>query len=103
MDSDVPLIDLTIQHGRTQEEARRRLESAVDEITARFGAVLRPAEWTPDRNRVRLGGAAAWVEMWVDAQAVHLTADAPLLGRLFAGPLTRLKQIVEHSFQKRLP
>jgi len=99
----VPLISLTIEHGRTQDEARRRLESAVHEISSRFGAMLGPAEWTPDRNRVRLGRAAVWVEMWVDAREVHVTADAPLLGRLFAGPLTRLKQIVEHSFRKRLP
>jgi hypothetical protein len=101
---DVPLIELTIQHGRTQEEARQRLEAAVHQISTTFGAMLRPAEWAPDRNRVRLEGAGVWVELWVDAREVHVTGDAPILGRLFGSPLTsRLKQIVEQTFQKRLP
>jgi Putative polyhydroxyalkanoic acid system protein (PHA_gran_rgn) len=100
----VPLINLTIQHGRTQEEARRRLEGAVNEVSARFGAMLRRVEWAPDRNRVRLDGVGVWVEMWVDAQAVHVAGDVPILGRLFGSPLTsRLKQIVEQTFQKKLP
>jgi hypothetical protein len=35
---------------------------------------------------------------------VHLTADVPILGKLFAGPLTDgLKKIVQDTFQKRLP
>ncbi|MGH7263759.1 MAG: polyhydroxyalkanoic acid system family protein [Candidatus Rokuibacteriota bacterium] len=101
---DVPLISLTIQHGRTQEEARHRLEAAVHEVSAKFGAMLRRVEWAADRNRVRLEGVGFWVEMWVDAQAVHATGDAPILGRLFGGPLSsRLKEIIEQTFQKQLP
>src|SRR6266545_6783312 len=101
---DVPLINLTIQHGRTQEEARRRLETAVNEISAKFGAMLRRVEWAPDRNRVRLEGIGFWAEVWVDAQAVHATGDAPILGRLLGSPLgLRLKQIIEQAFQKKLP
>jgi Putative polyhydroxyalkanoic acid system protein (PHA_gran_rgn) len=100
----VPLIDLTIQHGRTQEEARRRLEGAVNEVSGKFGAMLRRVEWAPDRNRVRLEGVGVSVEMWVDAQAVHVTGDVPILGRLFGSPVaSRLKQIVEQTFQKKLP
>jgi hypothetical protein len=42
--------------------------------------------------------------MWVDARAVHVTGDAPILSRLFGSPLTsQLKQIVERTFQKQLP
>jgi hypothetical protein len=101
---DVPLIDLTIQHGRTQEEARRRLETAVHEVSAKLGAMIRRVEWAADRNRVRLEGIGFWAEMWVDAQAVHATGDAPILGRLLGSPLgSRLKQIVEQTFQKQLP
>jgi Putative polyhydroxyalkanoic acid system protein (PHA_gran_rgn) len=98
------LINLTIQHGRTQEEARHRLEAAVHEISAKFGAMLRRVEWAAERNRVRLEGVGFWVEMWVDTQAVHATGDAPILGRLFGGPLpSRLTDIVEQIFQRRLP
>jgi hypothetical protein len=101
---DVPLISLTIQHGRTQEEARRRLETAVHEMSAKFGAVLRQVEWAADRNKVRLEGVGFWVEMWVNAQTVNVIGDAPILSRLLGGPLAlRLKQIVERTFQKQLP
>jgi hypothetical protein len=40
----VPLINLTIQHHQTQEEARRRLETAVHELSAKFGVMLRRVE-----------------------------------------------------------
>jgi hypothetical protein len=100
----VPLINLTIQHHQTQEEARGRLETAVHEISTKFGVMLRRVEWATDRNKVRLEGVGFWVEMWVDAQAVHASGDAPIVGRLLGGPLgSRLKQIVERTLQKRLP
>jgi hypothetical protein len=100
----VSLITLTIQHRQTQEEARRRLETAVHEMSSKFGAMLRRVEWAADRNRVRLEGVGFWVEMWVDAEVVHVNGDAPILGRLLGSPLTlRLRQIVERTFQKQLP
>ena len=100
----VPLISLTIQHHQTQEEVRRRLEPAVHEISTKLGAMLRQVEWAADRNRVKLEGVGFWIELWVDALAVHVTGDAPMLIRLLGGPLgSRLKQIVERTFQKQLP
>src|SRR5574341_1096886 len=41
----MPLISLAVQHRRTEEEARRRLETAVHEISGKFGAMLRRVEW----------------------------------------------------------
>ena len=99
----MPLIDLTVQHGRTLEEAGRRLEAAVDEITTKFGTLVRRVDWAADRNRVKLEGVGFWVEMWVDAQAVHATGDIPILSGLFGGQLTSgLKQILQKTFQKKL-
>jgi hypothetical protein len=101
---EMPLISLTVQHGRTQDEARRRLETAVHQISAQFGTMLRRVEWAADGNRVRLEGAGFWIELWVDALAVYAEGDAPILGRLLGGPLgSRLKEIVERTFQKQLP
>jgi Putative polyhydroxyalkanoic acid system protein (PHA_gran_rgn) len=98
----MPLINLTFVHGQTLEEARRRLEKAVHEGTSQFGGVRR-VEWAADRNRVKLEGAGVWVEMWVDAQNVHATGDIPILGELLGGPLTsRLKQVLQQAFQKKL-
>jgi hypothetical protein len=103
----IPIVyatSLTIQHGRSQDEARRRLETAVHEISVKLGAMIRRVEWTADRNRVKLEGPGFWIEMWVDALAVHVTGDAPMLSRLLGGPLgSRLKRIVERTFQKQLP
>jgi hypothetical protein len=98
----MPLINLTFAHGQTLEEARRRLETAVHEVSSQFGGGRR-VEWTADRNRVKLEGAGVTVEMWVDAQNVHATGDIPILGQLLGGPLASgLKQIVQQAFQKKL-
>jgi len=100
----VPLIEMTVQHGRTLEEARRRLEMAVHEVSGRFGAMVRRVEWAVDRNRVKLEGVGFWIEMRVDAQAVHATGDVPILGGLLGGPVASgLKAIVQQIFQKKLP
>jgi len=97
-------MNLSVQHGHTFDEARRRLETAVHEITSRFGTLVRRVEWSTDRSQVRLEGIGFWIEMWVDAQAVHVSADIPVLGRLLGGSVTtRLKEIVQRTFQQKLP
>jgi Putative polyhydroxyalkanoic acid system protein (PHA_gran_rgn) len=100
----MPLIDLTLQHGQTLDEARRRLEATVKEANAQFGSMIQRVEWAADRNRVKLDGIGFWVEMSVDAQALHAMGDIPILGRLLGGPMTSgLRQIIERTFQKKLP
>jgi len=100
----MPLMTLSVQHGHTVDEARRHLETAVHEITSRFSTLVRRMQWSTDRNQVRLEGNGFWVEMQVDMQAVHVSADFPGLGRLLgASVTTRLKEIIQHTFQQRLP
>jgi Putative polyhydroxyalkanoic acid system protein (PHA_gran_rgn) len=100
----MPLIDLTLQHGQTLDEARRRLEATVKEANAQFGSLIQHVEWAADRNRVKLDGIGFWVEMSVDAQVLHAMGDIPILGRLLGGPMTSgLRQIIERTFQKKLP
>ena len=100
----MPLIDLTLQHGQTPDEARRRLQNAVGEVNASFGSMIRRTEWTADRNRVKLDGVGFWVEMSVDAQMLHAIGDIPILGQLLGSRFTSgLRQIVERTFQKKLP
>jgi hypothetical protein len=100
----MPLMTLSVQHGQTVDEARRRLETAVHEITSRFGPLVRRVEWSTDRSQVRLEGIGFWIEMRVDVQAVHVSADLPVLGRLLGGSLTtRLKEILQRTFQQKLP
>ncbi len=98
------LMTLSIQHGQTFDEARRRLENAVHEIESRFGSLVRRVEWSTDRNQVRLEGMGFWVEMRVDVQAVHVSADLPVLGRFLGGSVApRLKEILQRTFQQKLP
>jgi hypothetical protein len=100
----MPMIALTLQHGQTVEEARRRLEITVNEVNARFGSMIRRAEWAADRSRVKLDGLGFWVEMSVDAQLFHATGDIPIVGRLLGGQLTSgLRRIIRQTFQKKLP
>ena len=99
----MPLMTLSVQHGHTVDEARSRLETAVHEVTSRFGTLVRRVEWSTDRSQVRLEGIGFWIEMGVDAQAVHVSADIPVLGRLLGGSVTtRLKAIVQRTFQHKL-
>jgi hypothetical protein len=100
----MPLINLTLQHGRTIEEARRHLETAVHQISGQFGSLVRRVEWEADRSRVKLEGVGFWVEMWVDAQAVHATGDVGILGGLLGSSLASgLKQIMQLTFRNKLP
>jgi hypothetical protein len=100
----MPLISLTVHHGQTHEEARRRLGTAVEDISSKFGALLRRVEWAVDCNRVRLEGIGFWIELSVDALAVHVTGDAQILGRLLGpSPASRLRQLIETTFRKQLP
>ncbi len=99
----MPLLNLTVQHGRTLDDASRGLELAVQQVSGQFGTLVRRVEWAPDRHRVKLEGVGFWVEMWVDAQAVHATGDVPILGGLLGGQFASgLKQIVQQIFQKKL-
>jgi hypothetical protein len=99
----MPLIDLTIRHGRTLDEARRGLERAVNEVTGRCRAVLRRVEWTADGNRVTLEGLGFSIEMWVDAEAVHATGNVLILGQLLGGQLgSGLQHVLEQALRKSL-
>jgi hypothetical protein len=100
----MPLMTLSVQHGHTVDEARRRLESAVHEFTSRFSALVRRVDWSPDRSQVRLEGSGLWIELRVDGQAVHVSADIPMLGGLLGGSVTtQLKDILQRTFQLQLP
>jgi putative polyhydroxyalkanoic acid system protein len=98
------LINLSVKHGRSLEEARSHLEAAVHKVHSQFRALIQQVTWSADRNRVRLDGLGFWVEMWVDALEVHVSGDLPVLGRLLGSPMaTALQRILQQTFQKKLP
>jgi hypothetical protein len=98
------LINLSVKHGKTLDEARTLLETAVREVQGRFGPMVQRVEWSDDRNGVKLSGVGFEAEMRVDPQDVHVSGDLPFLGNLLASPLVAgLKGIVQQTFQKHLP
>jgi hypothetical protein len=76
----------------------------VPDNTSRFGTLVRRVERSTDCSQVRLEGIGFWIEMQVDAQAVHVSADIPVLGRLLGGSVTTaLKEMIRRTFQQKLP
>ena len=97
-DPDAP--DQPLAQARANRaEARTSLEKAVTEVQGMFGAMIQRADWSGDRNRVRMEGAGFWVEMSVDDRHVHATGDIPFLAGLLGGPLGGgLKKVLEQNF-----
>jgi hypothetical protein len=63
----------------------------------------RSARRMGSRSQREAGWSRVWLEMSVDAQVLHATADIPILGRLSAVSFTSgLRQIIERTFQKKL-
>jgi Putative polyhydroxyalkanoic acid system protein (PHA_gran_rgn) len=97
----MPLISVSLAHGQSLDEARRRLGAVSSEIADRFG--IRHVEWSADRSRVTLVGTGARVDIWVDVREVHVTGDIPALAGLLSGPLILgIRQILDEAFLKRL-
>jgi hypothetical protein len=97
------LINLSVKHGQSQDQARANLEKSVDDVRGLFGAMIRRVEWSDNHHKVRLDGAGFWTEMWVDAHEVHATGDIPVLGSLLGGPLAAgLTQVLRRNFPKSL-
>jgi hypothetical protein len=99
----MPLINMSVQHGQSLEEARSHLETAVHKVLGQFGKLVRQVTWSADHSRVRLDGIGFWAELWVDTRDVHATGDIPVLGALFGNSVaTGLKQILQQTFRKPL-
>jgi hypothetical protein len=97
------LINMSVKHGQTLDEARARLEQAVQQVRGQFGPMIQRVEWTNDRNSVKLWGTGFEATMIVDPVHVHASADIPILGGLLGNSLTAgLKGILQNTFQKRL-
>jgi hypothetical protein len=94
---------LSVQHGKSLDEARELMGRAVGQAQAQFGALVQRVEWSTDRDSARLIGTGFEVAMRVDPREVYVSVDVPLLGRLVGNPLlTGLKGILQNTFQKRL-
>ncbi len=97
------LIEMSVKHGRTMDDARARLEQTVNEVRGRFGPLVQRVDWAPDHHAVTMTGHGFHVEMRVDPEEVHLKGDIPALGGILGGPLASgLKGILQKTFPKQL-
>ena len=80
------LIQMTIKHQRTQDEARRVLEQSVNEVRGKFGSLIETCRWSDDRNSVSLAGSGCTCDFRVDAVEVHVRGDIAFLSGLLAAP-----------------
>lgn len=94
------LINLSVKHGRTQDDARGCLEKTVGEVCSKFGAMVHRVEWTGDRNAVKVSGTGFEANLRVDAQDVHAVVDVPFLSGLLGETLSNsLKVIMQQNFK----
>jgi hypothetical protein len=99
----MPAINLSLEHGRSLDEAKVVLRSATELTCARFGLLVRRTEWAPAGDAVVVTGIGFRVDMKVDAKQVHVTGDLPSLGGILNSPVVGgIKQIVTQAFRKRL-
>src|SRR3989442_12866315 len=97
------LINLSVKHGQSQEEARANLESSVSEVCAKFGSMVQKVEWSPDRHHVKIVGTGFEANLHVHPIEVHATVDVPLLNGFMQNLLNnRLRATLEHNFPKLL-
>lgn len=98
------LINLSMKHGQSQEEARANLEAAVSDACSKFGGMVQKVEWSPDRHHVKILGTGFTASLDVDAIEVHAAVDVPLLNGFLQNLVTKgLRGILEHKFPKALP
>jgi hypothetical protein len=93
------MINLSFKHGRTQEQARAQLESAVRDVCSQCATLVQRVDWSEDRNQVKITGTGFTAQLRVDAQEVHASADVPLLGGLLGNAGSRwLEGILRQNF-----
>ena len=99
------LINVSVKHERTLDDARTRMQGAVGQIQGGpFAHLVQAVDWAPDRSGVRVTGRGFFVDMRVDDQFVHVTGDIALLGGLLGGPFAAaVRRVIEQAFPKRLP
>lgn len=99
----MPLVNVSVKHNTTFDDAKGRLEGAVADVQSKFAAVVKNVTWSPDRTAVTLAGPGVIVELKVDAEHVHATGDVPLLNLLGSSFGKRISDGVRGALQKHFP
>ncbi len=99
----MPLVNVSVKHNTTFDDAKSRLEQAVADVQGKFASVVRNIAWSPDRTAVKLTGPGVIVDLSVDAEHVHATGDVPLLNLLGGGIGKRISEGLKGTLQRHFP
>lgn len=95
------LINFSVKHARTADEAKARLADAVEELKRKYGPLIQRVEWSPDRERVTVAVTGATAELRVDDENVHAAVDVPVLGGLLGSKMAgTIKEVVQRQLGK---
>jgi hypothetical protein len=97
------LVNLSVKHNTTFDDAKKRLEDAVSDVQTRFATVVKNIAWSPDRTAVKLTGPGVIVDLSVDAEHVHARGDVPLLNLLGSGIGKRISDGLKGALQRHFP
>lgn len=99
----MPLVNVSVKHNTTFDDAKVRLDGAVADVQTKFAAVVKNVTWAPDRTAVTLTGPGVIVDLKVDAEHVHATGDIPLLNLLGGGLKQRISDGLKRALQRHFP
>jgi len=99
----MPLVNVSVKHNTTFDDAKVRLDGAVADVQTKFSAAVKHVEWSPDRTAVKLTGPGVIVDLKVDAEHVHASGDIPLLNLLGGGIKQRLSDGLRGAIQRHFP
>lgn len=97
------LIEFSIAHQQTFEQAQAKLKTVVEDVQRTAGPLLGRVEWSADGSSAKLFGPGIEVQLTVDPQRLSVVGDIPLVGKLLGNKLLQtIKGRVEDTFQRRI-
>ena len=99
----MPLVNVSVKHNTTFDDAKVRLDAAVADVQTKFAAVVKNVTWSPERDAVTLTGPGVVVDLKVDAEHVHATGDVPLLNLLGSGFGKRISDGIRGALTRHFP
>ena len=74
----MPPVNLSFEHGKSYDTARRNFEKGITHAHAKFGMFIHTVVWSDDRTSARLTGTGFEVNLRLDESMVHATGRVPI-------------------------
>ncbi len=91
-------LNMAIDHGQTPANASVKFERAITAALDRFGKYIHRADWSANRDSVKMAGPGFDVELSYDDKKVYARGTVPLAFRLMEVPVKAfIKQAIAHE------